>query len=141
MTYQEIIDTLRMENDLYLFEPTTGETKRPEDLNELNRECYEAHKEAIKILEKLADTRIVTNMDYIKYCLKEMEYNHDLYKQDPDDYNGIPYEDEYGASIVDWIACTDRPNCMNVRGEVASWEFKDNCRACKAKWLFEEVDK
>lgn len=56
MSVKDVVSTLEMENDLMLFDPDTGETSTPEMLNDINRECYKAHKEAIRLLNSLSDS-------------------------------------------------------------------------------------
>ena len=47
---KKVIDGLKMTMDLFLFNPSTGETLAPDDLNELNRITYDACKGAIELL-------------------------------------------------------------------------------------------
>ena len=53
MDRDTIIDGLRMTMDLFTFDPTTGEEKDPDDLNDLDRATYDACKGALEILERL----------------------------------------------------------------------------------------
>ena len=52
MTKDKIISGLKMTMELFLFDPSTGETCEPDDLNELNRTTYDACKGAVELLEK-----------------------------------------------------------------------------------------
>ena len=51
MDRKEVIEILKMENELMTFDPLTGNDISLECLNDLNKRCYEAHEEAIKMLE------------------------------------------------------------------------------------------
>ena len=53
MEIQKIISALKGENELMLFDPSTGEMGIPEMLNETDRSFYDVHLEAVKALEKL----------------------------------------------------------------------------------------
>jgi hypothetical protein len=53
MDKDKIIDGLRMTMDLFTFDPSTGEEKDPDDLNDLDRTTYDACKGALEILERL----------------------------------------------------------------------------------------
>lgn len=59
MEIQVIINELKGENDLILFDPMTGETKEPEQLNDTNKFFYNAHIEAAKALEKLVRKKVI----------------------------------------------------------------------------------
>lgn len=48
---EECIRDLKGSMELYLFDPSTGETLTPEQLNEDNRMTYEAMKKAVELLE------------------------------------------------------------------------------------------
>lgn len=50
MSKKNVIDVLKMENDLILFNPATGEDIPLGAVNELNMRCYNAHLEAIQML-------------------------------------------------------------------------------------------
>ena len=52
MEIQKIISALNGENELMLFDPSTGEMGIPEMLNETDRSFYDVHLEAVKALEK-----------------------------------------------------------------------------------------
>lgn len=52
MTKGKIISGLKMTMELFLFDPSTGETCEPDDLNNLNRTTYDACKGAVELLEK-----------------------------------------------------------------------------------------
>ncbi len=52
MTKDKIISGLKMTMELFLFDPSTGETCEPDDLNELNRTTYDACKGAVELLGK-----------------------------------------------------------------------------------------
>lgn len=51
MEIQKIISALKGENELMLFNPSTGEMEIPEMLNETDRSFYDAHIAAIEELE------------------------------------------------------------------------------------------
>jgi len=55
MNKKEIIETLELENELMTFNPLTGEYLDPLFLTKENKKCYEANKEAIKVLKMLQD--------------------------------------------------------------------------------------
>lgn len=50
MNRKQVIETLEMENDLICFNPLTGEEIPLEYVNDLNRKCYDAHQEAIRLI-------------------------------------------------------------------------------------------
>ena len=50
MNRKQVIDTLKMENDLICFNPSTGEEIPLEYVNDLNKNCYDAHQEAIRLI-------------------------------------------------------------------------------------------
>lgn len=50
MNKKQVIETLEMENELICFNPLTGEEIQLEYVNDLNRNCYEAHQEAIRLI-------------------------------------------------------------------------------------------
>lgn len=50
MDKKQVIETLEMENDLICFNPLTGEEIPLEYVNDLNRSCYDAHQEAIRLI-------------------------------------------------------------------------------------------
>lgn len=53
MDRDTIIDGLRMTMDLFVFDPSTGEERDPDELNDLDRATYDACKGALEILERL----------------------------------------------------------------------------------------
>ena len=52
MNRKDIINVLKMENDLITFDPMTGEDIDVSCLNDLNKKCYIAHEEAIEFLKQ-----------------------------------------------------------------------------------------
>lgn len=50
MNRKQVIETLKMENELVCFNPLTGEEIPLEYVNDLNRNCYDAHQEAIRLI-------------------------------------------------------------------------------------------
>ena len=50
MDRKQVIETLKMENELICFNPLTGEEIPLEYVNDLNRNCYDAHQEAIRLI-------------------------------------------------------------------------------------------
>ena len=52
MTREECIRDLKGSMDLFLFDPSTGETIQLEQLNDLNRMTYEAIKAAVGFLQE-----------------------------------------------------------------------------------------
>lgn len=60
MTKDKIIDGLKMTMELIVFDPSTGETIDPDNLNELNRITYDACQGAIKELQN-ADVQPVVH--------------------------------------------------------------------------------
>lgn len=50
MNRKDVIEVLKMENDLITFDPHTGEDIDVRCLNDLNKKCYIAHEEAIEFL-------------------------------------------------------------------------------------------
>lgn len=55
MTIEKIIDTLKMENNLILFNPETEDNKDIDYLNDTDFQCYVAHDQAIEILQGLME--------------------------------------------------------------------------------------
>lgn len=55
MNRKQVIETLKMENDLICFNPLTGEDIPLECVNELNKKCYDAHQEAIRLINNSID--------------------------------------------------------------------------------------
>ena len=69
MDKDKIIDGLRMTMDLFTFDPTTGEEKDPDDLNDLDRATYDACKGALEILERLGtDSDTISRQAAIDIC-------------------------------------------------------------------------
>lgn len=64
MTPQEAIKALEFDNEMMLFEPMTGEVKSYEQLNEENRNCYDANILAIAALEKQIAKKSDNHIDY-----------------------------------------------------------------------------
>ena len=60
MTNKEIIDGLKMTMELITFDPSTGETIDPDNLNDLNRTTYDACNGAIEALEG-KDANVTSN--------------------------------------------------------------------------------
>jgi len=52
MNRKDVINVLKMENDLITFNPLTGEDIDVRCLNDLNKKCYIAHEEAIDFLRQ-----------------------------------------------------------------------------------------
>ena len=52
MTKEECIRDLKGSMELYLFDPSTGDTLKPEQLNDMDRMTYEAMKAAVEFLEE-----------------------------------------------------------------------------------------
>ena len=50
-TINHCIEILELENEIMRTNPRTGETVPPYKLNDINRECYHAHIDAIKCLK------------------------------------------------------------------------------------------
>ena len=50
MNRKDVIEVLEMENDLICFNPLTGEEIPLEFVNDLNKKCYYAHQEAIRLI-------------------------------------------------------------------------------------------
>lgn len=50
MNRKQVIETLKMENELICFNPLSGEDIPLEYVNDLNRNCYDAHQEAIRLI-------------------------------------------------------------------------------------------
>ena len=72
MKREEIKSTLEFENEMMLFDPTTGEKIFPEELNETNKKCYDAHKAVIAFLSEgkpLEEKHKYSN--YIMSCLRQ----------------------------------------------------------------------
>lgn len=51
VTINHCIEILELENELICTNQRTGETVPPYKLNDINRECYHAHIDAIKCLK------------------------------------------------------------------------------------------
>ena len=83
----------------------------------------------------------MTNLDVIVrnlLLLKEQEIT-----ASEDD---VWWEDEFGNDLTDMISChpvfKDSTPCLNdVRKvEYGSNEYRENCKECKAEWLFEKYE-
>lgn len=61
MTIKGIIDKLYITIGMMLFDPSTGKGKKPDELDEYDKEIYEAHLAAIKILKK-KESKLVVNI-------------------------------------------------------------------------------
>lgn len=61
MTHKEIIDGLKFTMDMILFDPSTGEVKAKEQLNDLDRTTYDACEGAIEIIKNLSPDKTVTD--------------------------------------------------------------------------------
>lgn len=55
MTKEKCIADLKWSMGLYLFDPSTGEALKPEQMNEDNRMTYEAMKAAVEFLQRQTD--------------------------------------------------------------------------------------
>lgn len=51
MNRKQVIEILKMENELICFNPLTGEEIPLEFVNDLNRKCYDAHCRAITFIQ------------------------------------------------------------------------------------------
>lgn len=51
MNRKQVIEILKMENELICFNPLTGEEIPLEVVNDLNRKCYDAHCRAITFIQ------------------------------------------------------------------------------------------
>ena len=51
--FNDLINTLQMENGLILYDPMTGRDKEYSFLDDLNKKCYDAHNKIIEILSIL----------------------------------------------------------------------------------------
>lgn len=68
MNRKQVIETLEMENELICFNPLTGEEIPLEYVNDLNKNCYEAHQEAIRLINNSIP------IEWIKEKLEKEEY-------------------------------------------------------------------
>ena len=64
MNRKQVVETLEMENELICFNPLTGEEILLECVDDLNRNCYDAHQEAI---------RLINNSIPIEWIKKQIE--------------------------------------------------------------------
>lgn len=72
MNRKDVINVLKMENDLITFDPTTGEDIDVRCLNELNKKCYIAHEEAIEFLKRSIPVEWILNKYREKWGKAEM---------------------------------------------------------------------
>ena len=63
MDIEKAINSLQCENDLMLFDATTGETDEYWNLKGLDKEWYDTHKFCIKALEELEQYRQIGTVD------------------------------------------------------------------------------
>ena len=97
MEVMDIIETLRMENDLITFDPSTGDDIDPQCLNDLNKKCYTAHAEAIKFIEKSIPISWIENWDreknteFIEHIFNNCDYKSSI--KVPRDIKRVQYKD------------------------------------------------
>ena len=63
---KEIIDGLKFTMDMFLFNPSTGEMMKKEQLNDMNRITYDACEGAIQLLEQQPCTDAISRAEAIK---------------------------------------------------------------------------
>ena len=76
MDIQKAIQTLKGENELMLFNPSTGEVGNKYRLTDLDRDFYETHESCVKMLEELEQYRQIGTVDEIKKSLDELRLWH-----------------------------------------------------------------
>lgn len=69
MNRKQVIETLEMENGLICFNSSTGEEIPLEFVNGLNRNCYVAHQEAIRLIKnsipiEWLEKNAITQLDF-----------------------------------------------------------------------------
>lgn len=74
MSRKNVIEVLKMENDLILFNPLTGEEISPGELSELNKLCYDAHLEAIQMLNNSIPIEWIKDTIKLAERVKPNEY-------------------------------------------------------------------
>ena len=99
MDIDKAISALRCENDLTLFDATTGETKEYWTLRGLSKEWYDAHEFCISALTELQQYRQIGTVDEFREAKERQIAEKPDYEGDGD-YNGEPVYDT-------WIC----PNC------------------------------
>lgn len=125
MNIQQIIESLKGENDLIVFDSGTGDIRIPEQLNETDRFFYDVHAEAAKALKKLvpkpviyegdgyADGVIVYDMAYCPSCDHAFEEGSDGWESkfckdcgQALDWNSS--EEMLQQKVDEWIPCNER---------------------------------
>ena len=76
MNRKQVIEFLKMENDLICFNPLTGEEIPLEFVNDLNRKCYDAHCRAITFIQNSIPIewieRKLAEHWYVDYDIREL---------------------------------------------------------------------
>ena len=106
MDKDKIIDGLRMTMDLFTFDPSTGEEKDPDDLNDLDRTTYDACKGALEILEQLPPAqpeRIIHCKDCKHWIPYDWMFSEVWQSRNINDYP----EDEIGCNYCDMAMKAD----------------------------------
>ena len=73
MDIQKTIQTLKGENELMLFNPSTGEVGNKYRLTDLDRDFYEAHEFCVKMLKELEQYRQIGTVDECKAAREKMK--------------------------------------------------------------------
>lgn len=73
MDIQRAIQTLKGENDLMLFNPSTGEVDNKYRLTDIDRDFYETHEFCMKMLEELAQYRQIGTADECRAAREKMK--------------------------------------------------------------------
>ena len=73
MDIQKAIQTLKGENELMLFNPSTGEVGNKYRLTDLNRDFYETHESCVKMLEELEQYRQIGTVDECRAAMEKMK--------------------------------------------------------------------
>lgn len=83
MNRKEVIDILKMENELMTYDPRSGEDFSPECLNDIDKKCYDAHIEAIKLLEgDIFETFCGVPIDEAVRIIEVYKYTHNIPSED-----------------------------------------------------------
>lgn len=97
MNIQKAIQALKCENELMLFNPTTGEVGNKYRLTDLDRDFYEAHEFCVKMLKELEQYRQIGTVDECRAAREKMKPKKIIFNSEPD----REYEDYICPSCKD----------------------------------------
>jgi len=110
MTRKEIIDGLKFTMDMFLFDPSTGETKTKSQLNESDRITFDACEGAVEILKRTGwiPVTIPPGQDgrYLVYGARGYDGKCEMYFET---YRNGKWQSKFGSTVIAWIALPELP--------------------------------